>query len=75
MLGNRSLQMQVVKNSKTPQTATTGEPRINMETVDAVTARVRVNMKDAAVGFVALYAAVKFINTASEIAIKITPKG
>ena len=75
MFKNREVRMQLVKtpkNASTPQPEPSA-PRITMTPI-MINEMIRRNAKDAAIGVVGVYAAIKVLNTASEIAINITPK-
>lgn len=72
MFKNRSLKVSLEKTPSSPQTAST--VRRNRDDILFINSMIQVNVQKAAVGFVAVYGAVKFISTASEIATNIAPK-
>lgn len=67
----RTIEMKVVKTPKpTPPTL----PERSIVHIEKLNELAMKTAKSAAVGFVAVYAAVKVLNTASEIAINASPK-
>lgn len=73
MLKNRSLKISVEKASPQPTTPPV-DGRIKRAEIEANITLAKAHVRDAAVGVVGFYAAVKTIKTLSEIAINIAPK-
>jgi hypothetical protein len=72
MFKNRALQVKVIKTQPKPTPPTLPERSIaHIEKLNDLAMK---TAKSAAVGFVAVYAAVKVLNTASEIAVNAAPK-
>lgn len=70
MFKNRSLQVKMV-NDKTDPAITNALANIDFEQIDTI---VRKYVKAAAIGGVLIYAAVKTIDTTSEVIVNIAPK-
>lgn len=69
MFGNRALQVSMTKTD-----GTTAAPRtVDRDAVLYYNAVLIANAQRAAIGFVGIYAAVKTVDTISQIAIKLTP--
>lgn len=73
MLKNRSLKISLEKASPQPAKPST-DPRIKRVELEANINLAKTHAKDAAIGAIGFYAAVKTIKTLSEIAINIAPK-
>lgn len=69
---NRQIKISVEKPSKAE--VPTPKPRFKREDIEANIVFAKTHLRDAAIGGVGIYAAVKAISTLSEIAINIAPK-